>query len=134
MNYTKLVTISNVTKIENKRDDLTVISTHNVFGVATVKINVTTIGIKGDSVSLNLINKLDNIINNPATTIQFAYDAGNIYQKNYYDTNMTLLFSVDFTYLNGNIATKTITDIATTETLTYTYSYLNNNIDSIAIQ
>jgi len=135
---TSLSVTQNTTVIENIRADTSIISTNAINNIQTVKIAVTTIGVKGSSGTLtqNIINRLDNIIQNPATFIDFTYTNGSFTNKSIYDDNIktTKLFNIDFTYLDGNLDTKTITEVDGGANVVYSYNYVDGGLVSIDIQ
>ena len=106
MNATSLTVLKNVTTIVNKTATNTVISTSKVTSIANTAIKVTTIGIKGDTQDLGIINRINNtkgfkdlvIVDNELLSSHIYTDA----------TKTTKLYDITFTWIDGLMIKKVI--------------------------
>ncbi len=126
MNKTNLSQTVNATTIKNLDSFNTVISTSKINNIASTKINVTTIGIKGDrgadGSGAGLINRLDDtkgfkdivVVDDELLSTHIYTDSG----------KLTKIFDITFTWDSGVMTKKVITEVSSSETVTYDFVYV----------
>lgn len=123
MNSTTVNLTKNVTTIVNKDSFNTAISTTRINNIATTKINVTTIGIKGDSANYGIINRMDDAKGyKDPIVVDGELLSSHIYVD---DTKAVKLYDITFTWTAGEMVKKVITEVASLDSITYDYVYTN---------
>lgn len=132
---TSLSVTKNTTLIENKRQDTSIISTNSINNISSVKIAVTTVGVKAASgrYEQKILSKIEDATQLLDSHSVLSYVGSELVNKSIFE-NSTLsnkLYSIDFSYIDGNLFEKDITELSTSDNVTYRYSYIDGNLVSI---